>query len=205
MKVRDDHHLHAPTWLTIPNALTFLRILLTPLFGYYWWRHRFGLAIVAFAAASISDFLDGLIARLLNQRSKLGQVLDPAADKVLVTVTFIVAAATGAVPIWLAWLVIGRDVILATGGALFAFVYRGILGPERWRPTRIGKYATFFTVCTIGLALLHEMTQIESLRPFVGALGIMSAATTTVSGIQYIVAGTKAFMRGVRMAPPSES
>jgi cardiolipin synthase len=205
MKVRDDHHLHAPTWLTIPNALTFLRILLTPLFGYYWWRHRFGLAIAAFAAASISDFFDGLTARLLNQRSKLGQVLDPAADKLLVTVTFIVAAATGAVPIWLAWLVIGRDVLLATGGALFAFVYRGILGPERWRPTRIGKYATFFTICTIGLALVQQITERESLRPFVGALGIMSAVTTTVSGIQYIVAGVKAFLRGVTPAPGAES
>jgi cardiolipin synthase len=201
MKVRDDQHLHAPEWLTVPNALTFLRILLTPIFGYCWWRHRYGLAVAAFAAASISDFFDGLAARVLNQRSKLGQVLDPAADKLLVTVTFIVAAATGAVPIWLACLVIGRDVLLATGGALFAFVYRGILGPERWRPTRIGKYATFFTVCTIGLALLHSFTERESLRPFVGALGIMSAATTTVSGIQYIVAGVKAFRRGVQLAP----
>jgi cardiolipin synthase len=205
MKVRDDHHLHAPTWLTIPNALTFLRILLTPLFGYYWWRHRFGLAIAAFAAASISDFFDGLIARLLNQRSKLGQVLDPAADKLLVTVTFIVAAATGAVPKWLAALVIGRDLMLATGGAVFAFIYRGIIGPERWRPTRIGKYATFFTICTIGLALMHSITENERLRPFVGALGMMSAATTTVSGIQYIWATVKAVMHGPDLTPRSQS
>jgi cardiolipin synthase (CMP-forming) len=205
MKVRDDQHLHAPEWLTVPNALTLLRILLTPLFGYWWWRHRYGLAVAAFIAASVSDFADGLAARVLNQRSKLGQVLDPAADKLLVLVTFIVAAATGAVPRWLAALVIGRDVLLATGGALFAFVFRGILGPERWAPTRIGKYATFFTVCTIGLALLHSITENESLRPFVGALGIMSAATTTVSGIQYIVAGVKAFVRGVRLAPGGES
>src|SRR5262245_46388711 len=133
MSHRGDQHLHAPTWLTVPNALTLLRMLLTPLFGYWWWRHRFGLAIAAFAAA-------GFTARILNQRSKLGQILDPAADKLLVTVTFVVAAATGAVPYWLAALVIGRDVLLVSCGALFAFVVRGIFGPERWRPTRIGKY-----------------------------------------------------------------
>jgi cardiolipin synthase len=205
MKLRNDQHLHTPTWLTVPNALTLLRMLLTPLFGYCWWRHRYGLAIAAFAAAGLTDLLDGFAARILDQRSKLGQVLDPAADKLLVMVTFVVAAATGAVPRWLAALVIGRDVLLASGGALFAFVVRGILGPERWRPTRLGKYATFFTVCTIGLALLHSITEREQLRPFVGALGVMSAATTTVSGVQYIVAGIQAFVRGVRLAPGGES
>jgi cardiolipin synthase (CMP-forming) len=189
-----------PAWLTVPNALTILRIALTPLFGYFWWRHCFVLAIVTFAVASASDFFDGLLARVLDQRSKLGQVLDPAADKLLVLVAFVTAALTGAVPTWLAALVISRDVILASGGALFAFVFRGILGPERWRPTRIGKYATFFTICTIGLALLHQISANERLRPFVGALGIMSAATTTVSGIQYIVSGIKAFAGGAKLA-----
>ena len=189
-----------PEWWTVPNALTFGRILLTPFFGYFWWRHWYELAIVTFAVASASDFLDGLAARVLDQHSKLGQFLDPAADKLMVLVTFIVAAATGAVPVWLAALVIGRDVVLATGGALFAFVFRGRLGPERWRPTRIGKYATFYTVGTIGLALLHSMTGYERLRPFVGALGIMCAACTIVSGIQYVAFGIKAMAGGVKLA-----
>lgn len=189
-----------PEWLTVPNALTLVRMLLTPFFGYFWWRHWFVLAIATFAVASASDVLDGLFARVLNQRSKLGQILDPAADKLLVLVTFIAAAATGAVPWWLASLVIGRDVILAAGGALFAFVFRGILGPERWRPTRIGKYATFFTVGTIGLALVHRITEWEPLRPFVGALGIMCAVCTVISGLQYVVAGVKAFVHGAKVA-----
>ena len=187
-------------WMTVPNALTLGRIALTPFFGYFWWRHWYELAIATFAVASASDVLDGLAARLLDQRSKLGQLLDPTADKLMVLVAFLVAAATGAVPWWLAALVIGRDVILATGGALFAFVYRGIMGPERWRPSRIGKYATFYTVGTIGLALLHSMTGYERLRPFVGALGIMCAACTIVSGIQYVASGIKAFAGGAKLA-----
>jgi cardiolipin synthase len=188
-----------PEWLNVPNALTLLRIVLTPFFGYFWWHHWFVLAIVTFAVASASDLLDGLAARVLDQRSKLGQILDPAADKFFVLVTFVVAAATGAVPIWLAALVIGRDAILAAGGALFAFVFRGLHGPESWRPTRLGKYATFYTLLTIGMALLHSITEYEPLRPFVGAFGIMSAALTTVSGIQYVVAGIKAFGSGAKV------
>ena len=188
-----------PDWWTLPNALTVGRILLTPFFGYFWWRHSYELAIITFAVASASDFLDGLAARVLDQRSKLGQFLVPAADKFRVRVTFIAAAAIGAVPVWLAVLVIGRDVVLATGGALFAFVFRGRLGPERWRPTRIGKYATFYTVGTIGLALLHSMTGYERLRPFVGALGIMCAACTIVSGIQYVASGVKAMAGNAKL------
>lgn len=190
-----------PEWMTVPNAMTLGRIVLTPFFGYFWWRHSYELAIITFAVASASDFLDGLAARVLDQRSRLGQFLDPAADKFMVLVTFLAAAATRAVPVWLAALVIGRDVVLATGGALFAFVFRGRLGPERWRPTRIGKYATFYTVGTIGLALLHSMTTIERLRPFVGALGVMCAACTVASGIQYVASGIQALRGSATLAP----
>jgi cardiolipin synthase (CMP-forming) len=185
----DDRPAGRPEWLTVPNALTLLRILLTPVFGYFWWRGRYALALEIFAVAGLTDFLDGLAARLLDQRSKLGQFLDPAADKLMVLVTFIVAAATGAVPLWLAILVIGRDVILASGGALFVFVLRGRMGPERWRPSRIGKYATFFTLCTIGTALIYRITDWPPLRPFVGALGIMCAVCVTIAGIQYVTSG----------------
>ena len=137
---------------------------------------------------------------MLNQYSKLGQFLDPAADKLLVLVTFVTAAATGAVPVWLAAVVIGRDAVLVIGGALFAFVFRGIHGPDEWKPTRLGKYATFYTVLTIGLALVHSITEWETLRPFVGAFGIMSAALTVVSGIQYVVAGIQAFTGSAKLA-----
>lgn len=184
------------SWLTVPNAMTLVRIVLTPFFGYFWWRQWFGLAITTFAVASLSDFLDGLAARILDQRSRLGQVLDPAADKFMVLVTFLTAAATGAVHWWLAGLVIGRDVLLVLGSALFALALPGVHGPEHWRPTRIGKYATFFTVLTIGFALLHRISKYEPLRPFVGALGVMCAACTAISGVQYLAAGLQSVRRG---------
>lgn len=187
-----------PEWLTVPNGLTLLRIILTPFFGYFWWKQWFGLAIATFAVASASDFLDGLAARVLDQRSKLGQVLDPAADKFMVLVTFLTAAVTGAVPWWLAALVITRDTLLATGSALFHFILRdsALAEPTRWRPTRIGKYATFFTVLTIGLALLQRIAESETLRPYVGALGVMCAATVVASGVQY---AARAFSEGGKL------
>ena len=189
-----------PEWLTVPNGLTVLRIVLTPFFGYFWWRHWFALAIATFAVASASDVLDGLVARILDQRSKLGQFLDPAADKFMVLVAFLVAAATGAVPWWLAVLVIGaRRHARPRAARCSPSSIRGVLGPERWRPTRIGKYATFYTVVTIGLALLHSMTGLQQLRPFVGALGVMCAACTIVSGIQYIASGIKALVGGAKL------
>jgi cardiolipin synthase len=181
--------------VNVPNAITTLRILLIPLFGYLWWRGLFGAALTVFAIASLSDLADGFAARVLNQRTRLGQILDPAADKFMLLVSFLVAAITGAVPLWLAALVIGRDLLLTSGGALFAFVLRGRHDPERWRPTRLGKYATFTQVLAIGLALLHRVTDSEALRPFVGALVIQCAALTTISGLQYVAAGVRA-LRG---------
>jgi cardiolipin synthase len=178
--------------MTVANAITLLRMALTVVFGVLWWRGAHVAALSVFAAAALSDIADGFFARLLNQRTRLGQVLDPAADKLMLLVSFLVAAALGAVPLALAVLVIGRDVVLVAGGALFAFVLRGRLGPERWKPSRIGKYATFTQVLTIGLALLHCIVGGASLRPWVGALVIICAALTTIAGVQYVAAGVRA-------------
>jgi cardiolipin synthase len=195
-----DPAARRPPWLTVPNALTLLRIALTPFFGYFWWRHAYVVALAIFAVAGLTDFLDGLAARLLNQRSNLGQFLDPAADKFMVLITFIVAAATGAVPRWLAALVIGRDVLLAFGGVIFAFVLKGRFDPDRWLPSRIGKYATFFTLCTIFTALIYRISDWAPLRPFVGALGIMCAVCVLIAGIQYVSSGILALLGNAKLA-----
>ena len=168
--------------------------MLIPCFGVLWWRGQHGAALAVFAAASLSDWLDGFLARVLDKRSRLGQILDPAADKLLLLVSFLTAAALGAVPRWLAALVIGRDVVLASGGALFAFVLRGRLGPERWKPSRIGKYSTFTQVLTIALALAFNLTRAEWLRPYVGAFVVLCAVLTMFSGVQYVSFGVRALI-----------
>jgi phosphatidylglycerophosphate synthase len=78
--------------LTLPNALTLLRILAIPFFAIAVWYGHHWQAFILFAAAGFTDLLDGLIARAFNQRSDLGAVLDPAADKLLMTTAFILMA-----------------------------------------------------------------------------------------------------------------
>jgi len=186
--------------MNVPNLVTLGRIALIPVFGVLWWKgHHLG-ALIAFALASLSDWLDGFLARLLDQKTRLGQILDPAADKLMLLVCFIVAAALHAVPLWLAVLVIGRDVVLASGGALFAFVLRGRYPSARWKPSRMGKYATFSQVFTIFFALTQEVTGAPSLGPYVAALAIGCAALTIVSGTQYLAYGIKALTSGT--VPP---
>jgi cardiolipin synthase len=186
--------------MTLPNLVTLLRIALIPVFGFLWWKgHHVG-ALIVFACAALSDWLDGFLARLLDQKSRLGQFLDPAADKFMILVCFLVAAALHAVPLWLAILVIGRDVVLASGGALFALVLRGRYPSAKWKPSRIGKYATFAQVFTIFFALAEEMSGAAWLKPYVAALAVGCAALTAVSGTQYLAYGLRAAVSGT--VPP---
>jgi cardiolipin synthase len=182
--------------VNLANSITLGRIALIPVFGYLWWRGQHGAALVVFVVAAVSDLADGFVARVLDQKTRLGQILDPAADKLMLLTSFLVAAHTRAVPVWLAVLVIGRDLVLATGGALFAFVLRGRYEPEKWKPSRLGKYAAFSQVLTIGLALLQRVTEREELRPFVGTLVILCATLTAIAGIQYLAFGLRALSSG---------
>jgi cardiolipin synthase len=170
--------------MTAANWVTLLRIVLIPCFGVLWFRGAHTWALVVFALAGVTDLLDGLMARLLDQKSRLGQLLDPAADKLLLLVSFLVAAAIGLVPRWLAALVIGRDVVLGLIGALLLALGRRRL--DQFSPTRLGKYATFCLTLTIGLALLLRSTDSPAVGPYVGAMVLVSAALTACAGLQYL-------------------
>jgi cardiolipin synthase len=172
--------------MSIPNLFTALRIVLIPVFGWLWWSGRHAEALWVFAIAGMTDLVDGFLARYLDQRTRLGALLDPAADKLMLLVSFLVAASLGAVPWWLAALVIGRDVILALGAAVLALALRDRYGPSEWRPSRVGKYATFFQLTTIGIALLSRAARWGALEPWVQALVLVTGALTLVSGLQYV-------------------
>jgi cardiolipin synthase len=173
--------------MTIANLITLFRMVLVPVFGVLWWHHEYLPALIVFIAAGISDVLDGFLARFLDQRSRLGQLLDPAADKLMMFVSFVVAALQGIVPYWLAALVIGRDVLLAAGSALVTVLLPGRFGPDRWHPTRLGKYATFAQLGTITMALTLEATGYAPLKDYLGTFVVTSAALTVLSGTQYVL------------------
>src|SRR5436853_1322540 len=132
MRIRDafldeqatESTLSANVW-TFANLLSFFRIALVVPFLYLILEGRFGLALAVFFIASVTDFVDGYVARRFKQQSLLGRFLDPLADKLLTTAAFVALAvprsAFPTVPIWLAAIVVGRDVLIVAGAFL---VYR---------------------------------------------------------------------------------
>jgi len=107
--------------INIPNILTVFRILITPVFVIFLIRDEHGYALLLFVFAGISDGLDGLIARMFNQRSDLGAVLDPIADKLLLTAAYLSLGILKDIPGWLTVAVISRDVLIVTGIAVLTF------------------------------------------------------------------------------------
>jgi cardiolipin synthase len=123
---------------TVPNILSFLRLALVPLFLYLIVAGQDGLALAVLVVSSISDYLDGLIARRFNQITRLGQLLDPAADRLFIFAALIGLSIRGILPWWLTAVIIGRDVVLAVLGIVLANHGYGPLPVHH-----LGKVATF--------------------------------------------------------------
>ncbi len=141
--------------LTLPNILTLLRILFTPVFLVMMIKRRPFESLLVFSVAGITDVLDGFAARTWHLKSKLGTLLDPAADKLLMTVSYVLITIPGlnspyAVPLWLTTAVIGRDLIILLG-ALLAFKLRG---HKSFPPSLLGKISTVCQVALVFLVLL---------------------------------------------------
>ncbi len=172
--------------LNLPNFLTLIRILSIPFFLVYLSYHRYLEALIIFIIGGITDFLDGLAARLMKQQTPLGAYLDPIADKLLVITSCIVLGLFGGVPMWLSIIVVSRDVLIITGYGIIVF-----LTDERpeVKPSLIGKFSTLLQLVTLGvaLALLHDpKLMTDWLRDlFIGS----TAVATVLSGVQYIYRG----------------
>jgi cardiolipin synthase len=168
---------------TLANGLTALRFVLAPVFLVLFVRGDHLRALAAFAAAAATDVLDGLVARALRQRSRLGALLDPVADKFLGACALVALAATGDLPRWLPVLVITRDAVQLAA----ALLLRALHHPVPLAPTRIGKYATTALATTVVLALAADFGAIapEDAAPWVAAMGLLTALCVTLSFAQY--------------------
>jgi cardiolipin synthase (CMP-forming) len=125
----------------VPNLLTAARLALTPYLFWLMVRHEYGTIIPWFIAIAVTDVVDGFLARRFQASSRLGAYLDPLADKVLLSGTFLVLALTGAMEGWLAVVVLGRDVvILAAAGVLY------LSGRRNFPPSPWGKLSTFVQI-----------------------------------------------------------
>ena len=185
--------------LNLANQLTLLRLALVPAFALLTLYGELGWALVVFVVAGITDGLDGLVARMTNQRTAVGAWLDPMADKLLLLTTFIVLSLPGIgltnrLPLWLTVLIISRDIVIVLTVAVITLA----LGPRVFKPTIYGKAATATYIVTSIVVMLFNYLKQTSVLVDVGIYA--SLVLTLVSGAHYVV-----HVRRIINAPPAAS
>ena len=174
----------------LPNSLTIVRILVTPGFVLALIQDRVEVAWVIFALAGLTDALDGFLARVLKQRTTLGTVLDPLADKVLLVAAYFCLGLRDWIPTWLTVLVISRDLLIVGGLALLTFWSAHIRTDIN--PTKISKVNTTAQISLVFL-LLAEKSADFYWPNFEYALIMVVGALTFITGIHYVIRGLSLF------------
>jgi len=177
------------SWL--PNAISLMRIALVAPILMLILDGSFGWALALFAIAGFSDGVDGYLAKRFDWHTRLGALLDPVADKLLVAGTFITLAYTQDIPVWLAAVVILRDVIIVAGATAYNFLVRPVEG----EPTRISKLNTalqllflLFVLSRAGFGLPEEIT--------ITVLGAAVLITVVISGVDYVLSWSRRARHG---------
>ncbi len=171
--------------LTIPNLITLVRILLTPLFIIFLIQGCYGRALAVFILAGVSDLADGLIARTWQQKSRLGSYLDPLADKLLMATSFVTLSIYQQIPAALTVIVLSRDVVMALGILIFSLADY----PLVIKPTMAGKWTTTFQITTVGLVLLGKVTAVPTV--LIHIFFWITGGLTVASGLHYIYGGLR--------------
>lgn len=173
------------TVFNIPNLLTIARIVIIPIFITMLFYSKYRLALYLFIIASLTDLLDGLFARLTDQKTSLGTFLDPLADKFLLVTSFILFAFYDWIPKWLSITIISRDLIVVVGWFLLYMITHN----SAVQPILMGKIAIVLQTITLAYVLLE--INIQSLPRVPDSLLIITAFVTALSGFQYIYKGFK--------------
>jgi cardiolipin synthase (CMP-forming) len=186
-------------WLTIPNLLSVIRLALVPVFLWLLLGPRadgWALAILVFSGAS--DWADGKIARWLNQASKLGAILDPAADRLYTLATVVAFVLRDIIPLWFALVLVGRDLLV--GICIWALRRAGFGPPE---VTYVGKAATFNLMYAMPLLLLAQGGSdfAAVVRPWAYAFVVWGGALFVWSGLLYVVQTRSALRSPLRTSP----
>lgn len=174
--------------MTLPNLITVARLLLVPTIIWFITERQFGAAFVVFVIAGISDGIDGFIARTYNLRSQLGAYLDPLADKALLVSIYLSLTFLAEIPVWLAVIVVSRD-LLIIGGVILAWV---LDRPIEVRPLYISKINTaaqiiFAAAVLADLAFGIGMGVVRDwLAVIVGVLTVASAAAYLVDWVRHM-------------------
>jgi cardiolipin synthase len=167
--------------VNVPNALTGLRLLAVPVFVGLFLSGRLGAALAVFIGAMLTDWLDGVAARVLKQFTKIGAALDPIADKLIGVAALALLCWSHRLPVWMLYLLLFREICIFSAIAILTRTGRSYA----IRPTRFGKYATFFLTATIIFALAQAARGVGT-TPAEIALALVAAECIFVSWAQYL-------------------
>jgi len=178
------------SFATTANQLTILRIVFVPVFIILLVYHELGWALATFVLAGLTDVLDGIIARRFGQKTSIGAVLDPIADKLLMVSSILILSLPqmefhNTIPRWLMIVIIFRDVFIL----LVSLIVVLMVGWRVFTPSPYGKITTFMQVMTV-LAVLFTNWQ-GLIVPELNVLFYMTGLMTAFSGIHYLVRGLR--------------
>ncbi|HEX6998887.1 MAG TPA: CDP-alcohol phosphatidyltransferase family protein [Gammaproteobacteria bacterium] len=175
------------TWRWLPNAICVVRLLLVVPVVVLLLQRRYGAALVLFMIAGASDAIDGFLAKRFAWQSRLGSLLDPAADKLLVVSVFVSLAYLGLIPAALAAVVVLRDAVIVLG----ALTYQLVIEPLEGQPTAVSKLNTACQLGFVVFTLVHEITGGWPARISLLVLGAAVVFTSITSGLNYVVGWSK--------------
>ena len=168
---------------TVPNQLTFLRLGFLPFFIISIHYRRYDIALAVLIIAALTDGLDGLLARSLDQKTVLGAYLDPIADKLLLSSSFVVLALNRKISWWLTILVLGRDILLLTSAAVILVV----AGYRLFPPSIYGKLTTAVQIMLVFAVVLLAVADWPWLQFVRTILEYLVAGFTVFSGFHYSI------------------
>jgi cardiolipin synthase (CMP-forming) len=176
---------YRPSILNLANQLTILRVVFVPVFVILLVYAELGWALIVFLAAALTDGLDGLIARQFGKKTSVGAILDPMADKLLMSCSIVLLALpqmgfVNTVPIWLMLLVIFRDAFILLGSLAFILTYGFRVFPPSWS----GKLSTMTQLVMLASVLFYNW--LGAAEPGLDFLFILTGLLTAVSGVQYL-------------------
>lgn len=166
---------------TVPNQITFLRLGIIPFFIILISYGHYRSALLVLVLAGLSDGVDGLLARRLNQRSALGAYLDPLADKLLLSSSFLILAFKSKIAWWLTIIVLGRDVLILVVAAVIILIQ----GYRPFPPSLLGKATTFFQIVLVFVTVFEAAYPAPVLVTAAQVLSYAVPVLTISSGFHY--------------------
>ena len=167
--------------MTLANQITLMRIILIPVFIITLIEGTPSWPVLIFTFTIISDAIDGFVARRRNEKTSLGSFLDPLADKMLMFASFITLVYLKVIPLWVFVLTISRDVIILAGWLIIYFLTDSL----EIKPRLLGKITTIVQMSTIWFILIGVPPMAQRILLY------LTAAVTALSGLDYIIVGSK--------------